>query len=84
MQGRAVPIGPDVVPFCGLYLESYKVIPKRNIWVISKILAQTFSGALAADPGTVKTMPQEGSGLGSKGAYQDPPGTLKLGYMVPN
>ena len=23
-------IGPFVVPFCGSYLESYKVIPKRN------------------------------------------------------
>ena len=27
---RALPIGPEVVPFYGLYLESYKVIPKRN------------------------------------------------------
>ena len=25
-----VPIGSEVVPFCGLYLESHKVIPKRN------------------------------------------------------
>ena len=25
-----LPIGSLVVPFCGLYLESYKVIPKRN------------------------------------------------------
>ena len=23
-------IGPEVVPFCGSYLESYQVIPKRN------------------------------------------------------
>ena len=26
----AVPIGSEVVPFYGLYLESYKAIPKRN------------------------------------------------------
>ena len=25
-----LPIGPIVVPFRGSYLESYKVIPKRN------------------------------------------------------
>ena len=25
-----LPIGPEVVLFYGLYLESYKVIPKRN------------------------------------------------------
>ena len=25
-----LPIGPEVVPFCGLYLESYKVIPHKN------------------------------------------------------
>ena len=25
-----LPIGSKVVPFCGLYLESYKVTPKRN------------------------------------------------------
>ena len=23
-------VGPKVVPFCGLYLGSYKAIPKRN------------------------------------------------------
>ena len=27
-----VPIGSIVVPFCGSYLESYKVIPKRNYY----------------------------------------------------
>ena len=27
---KALPIGPEVVSFYGLYLESYKVIPKRN------------------------------------------------------
>ena len=27
---RALPMGPKVVPFYGLYLESYNVIPKRN------------------------------------------------------
>ena len=27
-----VPIGPYVVPFGGLYLGSYKVIPKRNYY----------------------------------------------------
>ena len=27
---RPLPIGPQVVPYYGLYLESYKVIPKRN------------------------------------------------------
>ena len=27
---RKLPIGPQVVPFCGLYLESYKALPKRN------------------------------------------------------
>ena len=26
----AVPIGSIIVPFCGLVLGSYKVIPKRN------------------------------------------------------
>ena len=25
-----IPKGPSVVSFCGLYLESYKVTPKRN------------------------------------------------------
>ena len=35
---RKLPIGPQVVPFCGLYLESYKVFPNRNylyrgLWV---------------------------------------------------
>ena len=32
-----LPIGPEVVPFYGLYLESHKVIPKkellRGLWV---------------------------------------------------
>ena len=28
--GVALPIGPKVVPFWGSYLESYKVIPKKN------------------------------------------------------
>ena len=27
---QTLPIGPQVVPFCGLCLESYKVLPKRN------------------------------------------------------
>ena len=27
---RVLPIGPQVVPFYGLYVESYKVISKRN------------------------------------------------------
>ena len=27
---KTLPIGSELVPFCGLYLESYKVIPKRN------------------------------------------------------
>ena len=27
-----VPIGPIVVPFWGSYVESYKVIPKRNYY----------------------------------------------------
>ena len=27
-----LPIGPIVVPFWGSYLESYKVIPKRNYY----------------------------------------------------
>ena len=27
---RALPIGPQVVPFCGSYLESYKGIPKKG------------------------------------------------------
>ena len=30
MGGLQVPIGSVVVPFCGLHLGSYKVIPKRN------------------------------------------------------
>ena len=25
-----LPVGPQVVPFSGLYIESYKVFPKRN------------------------------------------------------
>ena len=41
--GRArLPIGSKVVPFCGLYLESYKVTPKkellRSLWVASPSL----------------------------------------------
>ena len=35
---QGLPIGPYVVPFYGLYLESYKVIPKkellRGLWVV--------------------------------------------------
>ena len=27
-----LPLGAIVVPFCGSYLESYKVIPKRNYY----------------------------------------------------
>ena len=30
IRDTKLPIGPSVVPFCGLYLKSYKVIPKRN------------------------------------------------------
>ena len=30
LRGLRLPIGPYVVPFCGLYLESYKVIPKGD------------------------------------------------------
>ena len=30
LEPCALPIGSKVVPFCGIYLESYKVIPKRN------------------------------------------------------
>ena len=34
----ALPIGPEAVPFYGLYLGSYKVIPKkellRGLWVV--------------------------------------------------
>ena len=30
VQLKGLPIGPEVVPFYSLYLESYKVIPKRN------------------------------------------------------
>ena len=26
----SIPLGSYVVPFCGLYLEPYKMIPKRN------------------------------------------------------
>ena len=29
----ALPIGPIVVPFWGSYLDSYKVIPKRNYYL---------------------------------------------------
>ena len=29
---KALPIGSIVVPFCGLYLGSYNVIPKRNYY----------------------------------------------------
>ena len=29
---QALPIGPKVVPFWGSYVESYKVIPKRNYY----------------------------------------------------
>ena len=29
-QKLALPIGPQVVPLYGLYLESYEVLPKRN------------------------------------------------------
>ena len=28
--GSGLPIGSMVVPFCGSYLGSYQVIPKRN------------------------------------------------------
>ena len=28
---RRIPIGSTVVPFYGLYLESYKVIPKKEL-----------------------------------------------------
>ena len=31
-QIGCLPIGSGVVPFCGLYLGSYKVIPKRNYY----------------------------------------------------
>ena len=30
--GHRIPRGSIVVPFCGSYLESYKVIPKRNYY----------------------------------------------------
>ena len=29
---EAIPNGSIVVPFCGLYLGSYKAIPKRNYY----------------------------------------------------
>ena len=29
-RAKALPIGSKVVPFCGLYLDSYRVIRKRN------------------------------------------------------
>ena len=29
-ESLGIPLGSEVVPFCGLYLESYKVIPKRK------------------------------------------------------
>ena len=39
-EPRALPIGPEVVSFPGLYLESYKVIPKKELlsglWVNPK------------------------------------------------
>ena len=30
VSAKPLPIGPKVVRFCGSYLGSYKVIPKRN------------------------------------------------------
>ena len=30
-KNPTLPIGPSVVPFCGLCLESYKVIPKKEL-----------------------------------------------------
>ena len=32
VQGFGLPIGSMVVPFCSLYLGSYKVSPKRNCY----------------------------------------------------
>ena len=47
------PIGSKVVPFCGSYLESYKVIPKKELlWSLRATTA-------SKQQGTHETLPKK-------------------------